>query len=33
LPQQKELLKLQIGKPLKGTSKRIALQLKEWSES
>ena len=32
LEQQKELLRLQIGKPLEGTSKRIAAALKEFSE-
>jgi hypothetical protein len=33
LKQQKELLKMQIGKPLEGTSQRIAETLKEFSEA
>ncbi|MDT0676789.1 hypothetical protein [Autumnicola musiva] len=33
LQEQKELLKIQIGKPLKGTSQRIAKTLKEFSEA
>ncbi len=33
LKEQKELLRLQIGKPLEGTSKRIAAALKEFSEA
>lgn len=33
LREQKELLKLQIGKPLEGTSQRITAMLKEFSEA